>query len=699
MGQALRNTRKTRPEARHYWMPLSALVLLIAMVLVVAGVVQYPRQSAHAASSDWPMFLGNDARTGYNSTESAITASTASTLKVKWTSSMGGRVNAQPVVANGQVYGGSWNGVESATDLAGNKLWSAAIGGQIANCSPPDVFGIGSTPSVNTVTINQSSTQVVFVGGDDPTTKIASLYALNAADGRTIWKTPLSTTGNNFVWSSPVVYNGSVYIGLSSVNDCPLVRGALIKLDSATGVIQNTFYTVPPGCIGASIWSSPAINDATGKLFITTGNNGQCSATEPYAQALIELNAADLSYVDAWQVPASQHRVDSDFGATPTLFTTSIQGTTRQMVGVVNKNGTYYALDQNALHTGPVWMQPISSSTISISSSAWDGSMLYVAGRNTTIGGKACTGSIRALDPTTGAFIWQDCLNGGNVLAPVSAVPGVVFVAEGVYILAIDTTSGAILFNHKTSNTIDSGPSIVNGTLYVANNSGTLYAFGLPNAPTPTPTPSVTASVTASPSVTPSTTPGTTLAQDTFVRHNQSLWGIATDGQSWGADANTLSNFSISADSGQVQGSGTSARSYNAVLGPVATDAEVLFSGSLSSYGSNTLGATLRWSNSNNLYRAFINGKTLTVVKKVGGGITNLGSVNYVAQPGTNYSIRFRVVGTTLTAKVWATGTTEPGGWMVTTSDSSLTSGQCGVLLYLANAITGKVTAFQASVP
>ncbi len=539
----------------------------------------------------------------------------------------------------------------------------------------------------------------MFVGGDDPTTKIASLYALNAADGTTIWETPLSTTGNNFVWSSPVVYNGSVYIGLSSVNDCPLVRGALIKLDAATGVIQNTFYTVPNGCIGASIWSSPTLNDATGMIFITTGNNGQCSSAEPYAQALIELNAADLSYVDAWQVPASQHRVDSDFGATPTLFTTSIQGTARQMVGVVNKNGTYYALDQNALHMGPVWMQPISSSTISISSSAWDGAMLYVAGRITTVGNRACAGSIQALDPATGAIIWQDCLNDGNVLAPVSAVPGVVFVAEGTHIVGVDTASGAILFNYKTSNTIYAAPTIANGTLYVANNSGTLYAFGLPNAPTPTPTPSVTVSVTASPSVTPSTTPGTTLAQDTFIRADQSHLGIATDGQSWGGDANMLNTFSISADSGQVLGSGTSARSYNAVLGPIATDAEVLLSGFLSSFGSNTLGATLRWSDSNHLYRAYINGKTLTVVKRVGNAITNLASVNYIAQPGTSYSIRFRVVGTTLTAKVWATGTTEPGGWMVTTSDSSLTSGQCGVLLYLANAITGKVTAFQATVP
>jgi hypothetical protein len=123
----------------------------------------------------------------------------------------------------------------------------------------------------------------------------------------------------------------------------------------------------------------------------------------------------------------------------------------------------------------------------------------------------------------------------------------------------------------------------------------------------------------------------------------------------------------------------------------------VLFSGSLSSYGSNTLGATLRWTDSNHFYRAFLNGKTLTVVKKVGGPLTTLGSVPFAAKAGTVYSIRFRVLGTTLTAKVWATGTTEPSGWMVTTSDSTLTAGRCGVLVYLANAVTADVVAFQAT--
>ena len=64
--------------------------------------------------------------------------------------------------------------------------------------------------------------------------------------------------------------------------------------------------------------------------------------------------------------------------------------------------------------------------------------------------------------------------------------------------------------------------------------------------------------------------------------------------------------------------------------------------------------------------RAFINGKTLTIVKKVGATLTKLGSVTFPATATVGYSLRFQVVGATLSAKVWATGTSEPSGWMVT---------------------------------
>ena len=45
---------------------------------------------------------------------------------------------------------------------------------------------------------------------------------------------------------------------------------------------------------------------------------------------------------------------DSDFGDTPTIFTATIGGTTHRLIGVTNKNGVYYALDEANIAQGPV---------------------------------------------------------------------------------------------------------------------------------------------------------------------------------------------------------------------------------------------------------------------------------------------------------------------------------------------------------
>ena len=213
---------------------------------------------------------------------------------------------------------------------------------------------------------------------------------------------------------------------------------------------------------------------------------------------------------------------------------------------------------------------------------------------------------------------------------------------------------------------------------------------------TPTPTPSPTPSPSASPSVTvsPSPTAGTTLAQDSFQRANQTLWGTATDGLTWGEDANTNSVFSIVNNTGQVSNGTTT---YNAILGPKVANAEVLFSGSMSSYSTANLGAVLRWTDSNDWYKAYINGTTLVVQKKVSGSTTILGSTPFTANVGTSYSLRFRVVGTTLYARVWQTGTVEPTSWQITVTDTTFSSGYCGLRLQLASGVVATYTSFLAT--
>ena len=228
---------------------------------------------------------------------------------------------------------------------------------------------------------------------------------------------------------------------------------------------------------------------------------------------------------------------------------------------------------------------------------------------------------------------------------------------------------------------------------------GASTATPTPTATTPTPT--VTSTPTSTTTTTPTSTstptaspsPGSTLGSDSFQRANQSLWGTASDGQSWGGDANSQKAFSVSSNVGLV--SNTGGASYSAVLGPTATNAEVYVTGSLSSFSNSNFGDVLRWTDGNNWYKAYIDGASLIIQKKVGGVASIIASVPFAATAGTAYTVHFRVVGTTLSANVWAASGAEPSGWMATVSDSALSSGYCG-MRFLTQGGNATITSFLA---
>jgi outer membrane protein assembly factor BamB len=431
-----------------------------------------------ASAGDWPTYQGDLGRSGFNAAETTITQANASQLKLHWTNTASGSISSQVAAVNGLLYWGSWDGIEHATNLSGMDVWTANLGQTIDSaCNPPTV-GVASTAAVATVTINGVPTSVVFVGGGNST-----FYALDANSGIEIWHTSLGTPPANFLWSSPVVYNGSVYEGISSFGDCPLVRGAVVKMDASTGTNQNTFFTMPVGCLGASVWSSPTIDTTDGALYIATGNAKRCTQTGQMFLSMIKLNASDLSLIQFWQLPPADRFKDNDFGATPTLFTATIGGVSHNMVGVLNKNSKYYAFDRTTISQGPVWETQIANlgSATNISSSAWDGTTLYVASVATTINGTSCVGSVNALNPANGAFIWRLCQTTGKLMCPIVAAPGLLIIGQGRLLTVLDASSGATLFNFHESakGGLFRAPIISNGVIYVGNTNGNLEAIGL----------------------------------------------------------------------------------------------------------------------------------------------------------------------------------------------------------------------------
>jgi outer membrane protein assembly factor BamB len=445
---------------------------------------------AKSSTGEWPTYLANNARSGFNKMKTkAITTTSAPKLKQLWSYDAKHPISTQPVEANGMIYWGDWFGNEHATDLSGHEVWLTNLGTTTHpehHCEPVAV-GVASTATVATVSINGTKTPVVFVGGGDH-----NMYALNATNGSIIWKTALGSSpvpSNSFIWSSPAFFQGSIYVGVASFGDCPDVPGQLVQLNATTGAIKHIFKTVPNDqCAGDGVWGSPTIDEAKKTVYFATGENSACKTKEPYAFSVIEVRASDLSLVGAWQVPGIQQGDDTDFGNTPTLFQVSVNGVKHQLVGIASKDGSFYAFGRDALDKGLVWSDTIAQGGTcgecgdgSISPAAWDGTHLYVAGGHTTINGMPCQGSLRALNPANGAFVWEKCMLDGPVLGAVTVAPGIVVAEDGHELVVVDSKSGKTLFTYKEPGAralFYAAPSISAGVLYAANMDGKLYAFG-----------------------------------------------------------------------------------------------------------------------------------------------------------------------------------------------------------------------------
>lgn len=456
-----------------------ALLTLLAVACACSGTNS--DQAKTPAGGSWPTYLGSNAHSGLQAAKQpGLMPASPFHLKLLWSARATGPISAQPVVANGLTYWGSWDGYERATDRSGRPVWKTFLGTTaaplVSGCLPATI-GVASTATVATV----GTRVLIYVGGPN------TFYALDALTGQIVWKTVLSSAKGAFLWSSPAVYNGSVYEGVSSWGDCPLVQGQLVQMSATDGSIQHTFNVVPSGCIGATVWGSPTVDEAAGSVYFATGNAGQCSTDEPLGSSLIQVAASDLTLQSSW--PAPLNGTQAEWGSTPTLFTASVGGVQRSMLGLVDKNGSYYAFDRTKpLSLGPAWTVVISeggedpeSGHSSISPSAWDTTALYVAGGMTSIKGKSCLGSVRALNPSNGRSIWELCLT-NPVLGAVTLADGLAVVGSGPDLLVISTSSGQVIFSyHRASTHLNQfwgGVSISGGVIYAGNMDGTLLAFG-----------------------------------------------------------------------------------------------------------------------------------------------------------------------------------------------------------------------------
>ena len=461
------------------WRLAAAVVTGITLVL----------GSVYAAAGktfvNWNQYLYSPVHSSDNVTAVTITPSNASKLKTQWTfkppsapSGLNGFFSS-PTVYNGVIYIGARNGnFYAINETTGAVKWSRFIGFVTNKTCGAEGFTSTATVAPDPTT----GVLTVYVYGPS-----GFLYAMKASNGTDMWPPakvaiPSATKNDYYAWSSPLVSRGRIYIGISSQCDVPLVRAGLDIFSQSTGALNNTFWTTPAGTRGASIWSSPAA--AGSSVFVTTGNG--TAASDGFAILQLSRNLSTLQGM--WQVPASQQVFDSDFGGSPGIWTA--KGT--EMVGACNKNGIFYAFKAGSLSSGPVWQDQVGNPSTAgpgecDAAPAYDGSSLYLASNGTTISGTAFGGSVRKVNPATGAYIWQTGLTGPVIGSPTLDGGGVVAAAtfgsatgqNGIFLLNASTGQLVKTISFGKSSTF-AQPVFADNYLIVASTGPGLKAYKVP---------------------------------------------------------------------------------------------------------------------------------------------------------------------------------------------------------------------------
>jgi len=377
-------------------------------------------------------------------------------------------------VSNGVLYFGDWSGYFHAVNAqTGIELWKTFVGKapdpQVPDCDP----GIGVTSQATVIG------NTVYVGGGD-----SAVYALDRATGNQIWRVSLADPASgSYIWSSIVPYQNAIYAGVASLGDCPLVRGAVVRIDPSDPQQPLFSYLMDPDETGAGVWTTPAIDASTNTIFLNTGNGDiQDVATGNWSEALLAVDASTLEIKASFLLPPEEVDADLDWGSSPTLFTPAGGA---PMVAATGKDGVLYALQQSDLSL--VWKTQIAVGCVdpqagcgSLSTPAFDGATLFVgAGVRDSAGD--FNGSLWAIRPSDGSVIWVRDLD-GTVIAPVSVANGLVFVCSTTGFEIFHAATGQLLWHDRLSGAMYSQPVVVNGTVFTTYISGEATAWAIPPA-------------------------------------------------------------------------------------------------------------------------------------------------------------------------------------------------------------------------
>jgi len=443
-------------------------------------------------------------------------------LKVRWVWGFpeASTIGTQPAIVGGRVFIGSpENEVLSLDAKTGCLYWRFMTEGSVR--ATPSVVAVGSGLRL-------------FVAD-----RLGFVYAVDASDGTLVWKILADDHRDAIVTASPVVHQGRVYVGVSSLEEpqgldpdyeCCTFRGSVVALDALTGakVWKTHMIADEPqptwvdrrgvqrfGPSGAGIWSAATIDPKVGALYVTTGDaySHPAAATSDAIVALdlqtgrilwsVQTTADDVYTLACHKPevdPNERCGPDFDYGASAVLRALP---TGRRVLLAGQKSGVLHALDPD--RGGKIlWKRQLSEGGV-LGGIEWgfaaDAETAYVPISDLWKKNPNEAGGVFAVRTRDGKIVWHapapvpDCVTTGCSGAQPQAatlVPGILFSGSiDEHILAYDPATGEIIWDFDTKRDFETvndvrarggslngaGATVVDGWVYFTSG----YAqYGIP---------------------------------------------------------------------------------------------------------------------------------------------------------------------------------------------------------------------------
>jgi polyvinyl alcohol dehydrogenase (cytochrome) len=435
--------------------------------------------------------------------ETSIRPDNVGSLGRKWELAGVKGVTGTPVVSGGVLYTADWSGYVRALDAAsGQERWSQKIGDRVTGSVALDG-------------------ERVFAASMD-----GNLTARSRADGHELWTVSVDDNEEALVFASPIYARGLVLIGAGSAENIPerdpgyefSFRGSIAAFDARTGREVWRYWTTcgpqnagqdncPAGAnegAGVSVWSSPAVDAALGRIYFGTGQH-YARPTTARSDSLVALDlrtgrevwTRQFTAGDVWTLPgASDPDIgpDADIGASPSLF--RVWGIV-PAVGVGDKAGTFKVF--NRITGQELWSRKLTDGSAQggvMASPAvvpgWRmGRLNDVIFLTSNRGGQAA--DLVALDSASGAELWRVDTGGASV-GPVTWANGVLYVADNTgRFSAYDAADGERLWDWRVDVQAAGGIAVVGGMVYGGwgwslfsdSPDGGLIAYSLDGEPQP----------------------------------------------------------------------------------------------------------------------------------------------------------------------------------------------------------------------